>query len=90
MSTTLGSKTTVVEECRGVLHVYSDGSVVRSSRPSFNVPINDDGTVLWKDVLFDPTHHLQLRLYKSADSISPRLPVIYFFHGGGFYIGSHT
>ncbi|CAJ1979077.1 unnamed protein product [Sphenostylis stenocarpa] len=90
MSTTSDSEATVVEECRGVLHVYSDGSIVRSSRSSFNVPVNDDGTVLWKDVVFDPSHHLQLRLYKPADSAGSRLPVFYFFHGGGFCIGSRT
>ncbi|ESW04510.1 hypothetical protein PHAVU_011G100900 [Phaseolus vulgaris] len=90
MSTTSDSKATVVEECRGVLHVYTDGSIVRSSRPSFNVPVNDDGIVLWKDVVFDPTHNLQLRLYKPAHSAGSKLPVFYFFHGGGFCIGSRT
>ncbi|RDX67241.1 putative carboxylesterase 15, partial [Mucuna pruriens] len=90
MSKTPDSKATVVEECRGVLHVYSDGSIVRSSRSTFNVPVNHDGTVLWKDVVFDPAHDLQLRLYKPADSPGSKLPVFYFFHGGGFCIGSRT
>ncbi|KAK1354502.1 Gibberellin receptor GID1 [Heracleum sosnowskyi] len=27
-----------VEEVRGVLHIYSDGSIVRSAKPSFSVP----------------------------------------------------
>ncbi|KAI3937548.1 hypothetical protein MKW92_027068 [Papaver armeniacum] len=40
-----------VEEVRGVLRIYSDGSIVRSSKPSFDVPIDDDGSVVWKDVL---------------------------------------
>ncbi|TKY67001.1 carboxylesterase 15 [Spatholobus suberectus] len=90
MSTTSDSKATVVDECRGVLHVYSDGSIVRSSRSSFNVPVNDDGTILWKDVVFDPAHDLQLRLYKPADSAGSKLPVFFYFHGGGFCIGSRT
>ncbi|KAI4322506.1 hypothetical protein L6164_022194 [Bauhinia variegata] len=83
----------VVDECRGVLHVYSDGSIVRSSKPSFNVPELDDGSVLWKDVVFDPAHNLQLRLYKPADSSSlshSKLPIFYYIHGGGFCIGSRT
>ncbi|XP_054813583.1 probable carboxylesterase 15 [Prosopis cineraria] len=81
----------VVEDCRGVLQVYSDGSIVRSSKPSFNVPVHDDGSVLWKDVVFDPTHDLQLRLYKPADSSSSsKLPIFYYIHGGGFCIGSFT
>lgn len=90
MSSTLDSEATVVEECRGVLYVYSDGSIVRSSRPSFNVPVADDGTVLWKDVVFHPAHHLQLRLYKPADSSGSKLPIFFYFHGGGFCIGSRT
>jgi len=90
MSATLDSEATVVEECRGVLHVYSDGSILRSSRPSFNVPVNDDGTVLWKDVVFDPAHDLQLRLYKPAGSAGSKLPIFFYFHGGGFCIGSRT
>ena len=80
-----------VEECRGVLRVYSDGSIVRSSQPTFSVPVHDDGSVLWKDVLFDSQHDLHLRLYKPASfSSSGELPIFYYIHGGGFCIGSRT
>lgn len=79
-----------VDECRGVLRVYSDGSVVRSSKPSFDVPVHDDGSVLWKDVEFDPAHGLSLRLYKPAarSPAGAKLPVLFYIHGGGFCIGS--
>ncbi|KAK9939261.1 hypothetical protein M0R45_015964 [Rubus argutus] len=77
------------EECRGVLRVYSDGSIVRSPKPSFDVPVHDDGSVAWKDVVFDHIHQLQLRLYKPAVSKS-RLPIFYYIHGGGFCIGSRA
>ncbi|KDP42951.1 hypothetical protein JCGZ_23893 [Jatropha curcas] len=80
-----------VDECRGVLRVYSDGSIWRSTEPSFKVPVHDDGSVLWKDVLFDPLHNLHLRLYKPASpSSSAKLPIFYYIHGGGFCIGSRT
>ncbi|GAV86766.1 Abhydrolase_3 domain-containing protein [Cephalotus follicularis] len=80
-----------VDECRGALRVYSDGSIWRSSKPSFNVPVNDDGSVLWKDVIFDDSLNLQLRLYKPALSPSfTKLPIFYYIHGGGFCIGSRT
>lgn len=80
-----------VDECRGVLRVYSDGSIVRSSNPSFIVPVNDDGSVLWKDVIFDATHNLQLRLYKPASTPTrAKLPIFYYIHGGGFCIGSRS
>lgn len=77
------------EECRGVLRVYSDGSIVRSPKPSFDIPVHDDGSVAWKDVIFDHTHQLQLRLYKPAASKS-KLPIFYYIHGGGFCIGSRA
>ncbi|KAL5763629.1 hypothetical protein ACOSP7_015980 [Xanthoceras sorbifolium] len=78
-----------VEECRGVLFVYSDGSIKRLSKPSFDVPVQDDGSVLWKDVLFDSVHNLHLRLYKPA-LVSGKLPIFYYIHGGGFCIGSRS
>nr|CAD1819662.1 unnamed protein product [Ananas comosus var. bracteatus] len=81
----------VVEECRGVLRVYSDGSVSRSPGPSFPVPVRDDGSVEWRDALFDPAHGLHLRLYKPrCRPAGAKLPVFFYFHGGGFCIGSRT
>ncbi|GMH11153.1 hypothetical protein Nepgr_012994 [Nepenthes gracilis] len=78
-----------VEECRGFLRVYSDGSIIRSGNSSFDVPIADDSSVMWKDVVFDAEHNLQLRLYKPV-STSLTLPVLYYIHGGGFCFGSRT
>ncbi|KAL6199590.1 hypothetical protein ACLB2K_029374 [Fragaria x ananassa] len=86
---TTSSTSLPYEECRGVLRVYSDGSIVRSSKPSFDVPVHDDGSVAWKDVVFDHTNQLQLRLYKPAASKS-KLPIFYYIHGGGFCIGSRA
>ncbi|CAI9785822.1 unnamed protein product [Fraxinus pennsylvanica] len=79
-----------VDDCRGVLKVYSDGSIWRSNKPSFEVPVHDDGSVLWKDVVFDTMHNLQLRLYKPASPSSSKLPIFYYIHGGGFCTGSRT
>ncbi|KEH29724.1 putative carboxylesterase [Medicago truncatula] len=82
---------TIVDECRGVLHVYNDGSIVRTLNPAFNITVQDSGTVLWKDVVFSSTHNLHLRLYKPANSSpSKKLPIFYYIHGGGFCIGSRT
>ncbi|PIA54192.1 hypothetical protein AQUCO_00900621v1 [Aquilegia coerulea] len=81
-----------VDNCRGVLSVYSDGSIIRSTQPSFSVPVDDDGSILYKDVLFDPAHDLYLRLYKptNSSSFNTKLPIFYYIHGGGFCIGSRT
>ncbi|KAL8094356.1 strigolactones hydrolase CXE15-like [Apium graveolens] len=78
-----------VEDVRGVLHVYSDGSIVRSAKISFRVSVHDDGSVIFKDALFDAANNLHLRLYKPAtSSSSAKLPIFYYIHGGGFCIGS--
>ncbi|KAK9156947.1 hypothetical protein Scep_003521 [Stephania cephalantha] len=79
----------VVDDVRGVLQVYSDGSIIRSPDPNFTVPIHDDGSVIWKDVIFDAAHNLHLRLYKPINTTT-KLPVLYYIHGGGFCIGSRT
>lgn len=79
-----------VDGCRGVLRVFSDGSVWRSSGPSFSVAVHDDGSVLWKDAIFDPIRNLQLRIYKPASPSSSKLPIFYYIHGGGFCIGSRA
>lgn len=79
----------IVDECRSSLFVYSDGTIVRSANPSFAVPVHDDGSVEWKDVLFDPINNLSLRLYKPCH-VTTKLPIFFYFHGGGFCIGSRT
>nr|CAD1841622.1 unnamed protein product [Ananas comosus var. bracteatus] len=87
----------VVEDCRGVVQLLSDGTIRRSPDPIFPVDSDrDDGSVEWKDVLFDPTHSLFLRLYRPrpshelSDYDNEKLPVLVYFHGGGFCIGSRT
>nr|CAB3455751.1 unnamed protein product [Digitaria exilis] len=87
----------VVDECRGVLFVYSDGTVVRRASPAFSPPVRDDGSVEWKDATFDPNHGLGLRLYRPRDDDHlpaggerRKLPVFFYYHGGGFCIGSRT
>ncbi|XP_020589852.1 probable carboxylesterase 15 [Phalaenopsis equestris] len=82
-----------IEECRGVLRVFSDGSINRSSEPSFLVPVDDDGSIEFSDALFDPNLNLHLRLYRPRHRLAtdpPKLPIFYYFHGGGFCIGSRT
>ncbi|KAI3990324.1 hypothetical protein MKX01_037663 [Papaver californicum] len=71
-----------VEQVRGVLRIYSDGSIVRS--------IDDDGSVVWKDYVFDSTNNLSLRLYKSisaSSSSAKKLSMFCYIHSGGFCIG---
>ncbi|KAI8006119.1 Protein GLUTELIN PRECURSOR ACCUMULATION 3 [Camellia lanceoleosa] len=89
----------VVEDCFGVLKLYSNGSIVRSPIIDYQIPINDDGSVVWKDSLFDKNHGLDLRLFKpttttnpSSSSSSPnkKLPIVFYIHDGGFCLGSRS
>lgn len=85
----MGSLPHIVEDCQGILQVYSDGSIFRLDEIDFNIPVQDDGSVVWKDSVFDKKHGLSLRLYKPIFSAA-KLPIIYYLHGGGFCIGSRT
>lgn len=85
----MGSLPQIVEDCMGVLKLYSDGSVYRRANVAFNFPVYDDKTVVFKDLIFDEKLNLSLRLYKPyAANHATKLPVVFYFHGGGFCVGS--
>ncbi|TVU44676.1 hypothetical protein EJB05_04125, partial [Eragrostis curvula] len=99
-----GAPAQVVEDFAGLFQLLSDGTVIRRTDldvfPSLPVPPTLPA-VDWKDVVFDPTHNLKLRIYKPAsapsaagannagEEVSKKLPVLVFFHGGGFCVGSY-
>ncbi|KAL3532206.1 hypothetical protein ACH5RR_005727 [Cinchona calisaya] len=80
----------VIEDCFGVLKLYNDGSIFRSKNTTYEVQTQDDGSTTWKDCLFDKDNNLQQRIYKpksfcfSSSSNDQKLPVVYYFHAGGF------
>eukprot|EP01018_Ginkgo_biloba_P010857 Gb_19420 [translate_table: standard] len=82
-------KATLVEDCRGVLQVYSDGTIVRSNKAALTVPIVDDGRVITKDIIYNEVLELELRLYLPSHCTT-NLPIFLNFHGGGFCIGFRT
>lgn len=88
----MGSFPHIVEDCMGVIQLFSDGTIHRSKNIDFLSPIIFDSSVQFKDCLFDSTHNLHLRLYRPT-SIPPsksKLPVLLFIHGGGFCVGSRV
>ncbi|RDX97041.1 putative carboxylesterase 15, partial [Mucuna pruriens] len=88
----MGSLPHVVEDCMGLLQLYSDGSIFRSNDIEFKVSPIQDNSIAFKDFLFHKRFNLSLRLYKPQhlppDNIN--LPVVVFLHGGGFCFGSRT
>lgn len=88
----MGSLPHIVEDCMGVLQLYSDGTVFRSDDIHFPFPITVDTSVVFRDVLYDASHGLHLRLFKpaAATSTNKKLPILFFFHGGGFCVGSRS
>lgn len=91
----MGSLPHIVEDCMGVLQLYSDGTVFRLKDMNFNFPVVYDNSVLFKDCLFDEKLNLHLRMYKPKSKnfstmTSGRLPIILYIHGGGFCVGCRT
>ncbi|KAL6145410.1 hypothetical protein ACLB2K_056098 [Fragaria x ananassa] len=83
----MGSLPHIVEDCMGVLQLFSDGSVHRCSMKDINFPfpVVHDDSVDFKDVVFDKKLNISLRLYrpKSHASATPTnlLPWCFTFTG---------
>ncbi|GKU87253.1 hypothetical protein SLEP1_g1688 [Rubroshorea leprosula] len=82
----------VIAEAPGYLQVFSDGSVKRfTPEIVFASPEPSPGGFKSKDVIIDPSKPITGRIFlpHSTDS-GNLLPVMVYFHGGGFCIGSTT
>lgn len=87
----------VVDDCLGVVQLLSDGTVTRPTRSFLSDPpaheVRRDLPVEWKDVVYDESHGLRLRMYRPTATVdggaeNKKLPVVLYLHGGGFCIGS--
>ncbi|KAJ3690707.1 hypothetical protein LUZ61_019871 [Rhynchospora tenuis] len=67
---------------------HPDGTITRPFVPLS--PPNSDPPVLSKDIILNPSHDTYLRLYLPSAAVSEnqKLPVVLFFHGGGFVLFS--
>jgi acetyl esterase/lipase len=90
-----GGHGAVVEEIHGLIRVYKDGHVERlPAIPA--VPCTWGGTapdapggVVARDVVVDPATGVWARLYAPTSAgDGARRPVVVYFHGGGFCVGS--
>ncbi|KAH7679409.1 Carboxylesterase protein [Dioscorea alata] len=74
-----------------LIRVYKSGRIERMLGTDVVPPSTDPSTgVSSKDLLIDPTTGLSVRLYLPADHLhpDPSLPLLIYFHGGGFCIES--
>jgi len=87
----------VVEDCLGIVELLSDGTMRRSTDYSVLPLLGGVPTglpVQWKDVVYDAARGLRLRMYRPTgggeehDEEKKKLPVLVYFHGGGFCIAS--
>ncbi|KAL6627413.1 hypothetical protein ACP70R_031139 [Stipagrostis hirtigluma subsp. patula] len=84
----------VVEDFFGVVQLLSDGSVVRGEEAALTPaaePFPDVPGVQWMDVVYDAARGLKVRVYRPpvAAGEGGRLPVLVYFHGGGYCVGAH-
>ncbi|CAN6322355.1 unnamed protein product [Urochloa humidicola] len=85
----------VVADLAGVVQLLSDGTIVRHADATGGLPPASSpsaSAAQWKDVVYDPDHDLKLRMYKppAAAAAEKKLPVLVYFHGGGFCVGSFS
>jgi len=84
-----------VENLNGILKVYADGTIFRVEDPGMFVEasLQGEGGVASKDVVLNEKLGLWVRLYLPSSHIQQqtenrRLPLIVYFHGGGFCVAS--
>ncbi|KAA8525453.1 hypothetical protein F0562_007281 [Nyssa sinensis] len=81
----------VVAEVPGYIQVFSDGSVKRFLPEIAPASTESSTGFKSKDVIIDPSKPVTARMFLPDNPISVAdLPVLVYFHGGGFCIGSTT
>ncbi|CAL5355315.1 hypothetical protein CsSME_00043989 [Camellia sinensis var. sinensis] len=79
----------IVAEAPGYIQVFSDGSVKRFAPEIASASSESANGYKSKDVIIDPSRALTARIFlPDAPTSANHLPVIVYFHGGGFSIGS--
>ncbi|XP_010539241.1 PREDICTED: probable carboxylesterase 13 [Tarenaya hassleriana] len=73
-----------------MLRIYKDGRIERLVGEDKVPPsLDPQNGVVSKDVVYSPENNISLRLFlpaKAADSAGKKLPLLVYFHGGGFII----
>ncbi|KAJ1404857.1 Lipase, GDXG, putative serine active site [Sesbania bispinosa] len=82
----------LIAEAPEFLQVYSDGSVKRFNPEIAPPSLDSSNGYKSKDVIIDPSKSITARLFLpySPPSLEKKKPLLVYFHGGGFCIGSTT
>ncbi|KAK4803992.1 hypothetical protein SAY86_003809 [Trapa natans] len=77
----------VVEEIHGLIRVYTDGRVERPPIIPCTLPSNTDD-IASRDFVLGRFTNLWVRIYAPRRPGNSQLPLLIYFHGGGFCVGS--
>ncbi|KAK6140701.1 hypothetical protein DH2020_025553 [Rehmannia glutinosa] len=82
----------IVAEAPGFIQVFSNGTVKRFAPQTVSHSDNLSNTYKAKDVTIDPSKPIAARIFlpNTSDSATKPIPILIYFHGGGFCIGSTT
>jgi len=79
----------ITEEIQGLIRVHTDGRVERPPIvPSVSCTISSERGVTARDVIINKETNLWARVYVPISSHIKPLPLLVYFHGGGFCVGS--
>ena len=88
-----GEAQRVVEDFFGVIRLFGEGSVIRGDESAIMPagPFPDAPGVQWKDAVYDAARGLKVRVYRphATAGNDGKLPVLVYFHGGGYCIGAY-
>lgn len=79
----------VIEEIEGLIKVYKDGHVERPNIvPYVTTALPSELGVTSKDLVIDKFNNIWARFYVPKSNNRKKLPLVVYFHGGGFCVGS--
>jgi acetyl esterase/lipase len=77
------------EEIEGLIRVYKDGYIERPQMiPIVNSAVKPELGTTAKDVVINKHTNLWVRIYAPLNSHGKVMPLLVYFHGGGFCVGS--
>lgn len=89
MHKNLNPQGAVIDEIEGLIRVYKDGHVERLPIvPCVTCALAPDMGVTSRDIVIDKFTNIWARFYVPILCQSTKLPLLVYFHGGGFCVGS--